>query len=341
MKRRTLFFLGLTGLAGCTGRRKPRLNVFNWSDYVAPTTIPRFEHDLNVDVNYQVYESNEEMLAKVFSGNSGWDVVFPSNYYVQPMAQSNLLAPLDHSKLHTLDNLDERTRKPVWDPALKWCVPYMWGAAGIAYNRKVTPAPRAWKDLWDPKFHGRMTMLDDAAEALGAALLELGLPLNSPEAEHLERAKSELIRQKPLVRAYLNAEARDQLVAGDLLASQLWATTAAQAMLNSQDLAFVFPEEGFSVYADCAVILRESEQQELAHRFLAYLLEPHIAKTIVEHSRTATCNGKGRELLPPVLRDNSVLYPPPETLARGQWFEPLPPAAQRLRDRMWTEIKSA
>ena len=93
MKRRTIFFLGLTGLAGCSGRRKPRLNVFNWSDYVAPTTIPRFEHDMNVDVNYQVYESNEEMLAKVFSGNSGWDVVFPSNYYVQPMAQSNLLAP--------------------------------------------------------------------------------------------------------------------------------------------------------------------------------------------------------------------------------------------------------
>lgn len=341
MKRRTLFFLGLTGLAGCTGRRKPRLNVFNWSDYVAPNTIPRFEHDMNVDVNYQVYESNEEMLAKVFSGNSGWDVVFPSNYYVQPMAQSNLLAPLDHSKLHTLDNLDERTRKPAWDPELKWCVPYMWGAAGIAYNKKVTPAPRAWKDLWDPKFQGRMTMLDDAAEALGAALLKLGLPLNSPEAEHLERAKAELIRQKPLVRAYLNAESRDQLAAGDLLASQLWATTAAQAMANSQDLAFVFPEEGFSVYADCAVILRESEQQELAHRFLAYLLEPNVAEAIVEHSRTATCNRKGRGLLPPALRENLVLYPPDETLARGQWFEPLPPAAQRLRDRMWTEIKSA
>lgn len=341
MRRRTLFFLGLGGLAGCSGRRKPRLNVFNWSEYVAPGTIPRFEEEMGVDVNYQVYESNEEMLAKVFGGNSGWDIVFPSNYYVQPMALSNLLAPLDHSRLGGLENLDDRTRKPVWDPDLQWCVPYMWGAAGIAYNKRVTPPPRAWKDLWDPRFRGRLTMLDDAAEALGAALLKLGLPLNSPEPVDLERAKAELVRQKPLVRAYLNAESRDQLVAGDLLASQLWATTAAQAIANSKDLDFVFPEEGFSVYADCAVILRESGRQELAHQFLEYLLRPATAASIVEHSRTATCNGKARALLPPVLEGNTVLYPPAEILARGQWFAPLPPAAQRMRDRMWTEIKSA
>lgn len=341
MKRRTLFFLGLSGLAGCTGRRKPRLNVFNWSDYVAPNTIPRFEQDMGVDVNYHVYESNEEMLAKVFGGNSGWDVVFPSNYYIEPMAQSNLLAPLDHSRLSGLEHLDERTRKPRWDPELRYSIPYMWGAAGIAYNKRVTPAPVRWKDLWDSRFGGRMTMLDDAAEAMGAALLMLGFPLNTAEPEHLERAKAELLRQKPLVRAYLNAESRDQLVAGDLLASQLWATTAAQAMMNSENLEFAFPAEGFSVYADCAVILRESDQQELAHRFLEYLLLPSTAASIVSFSRTATCNEAGRKLLPPVLQNNTVLYPPAEVMTRGQWFEPVTPAAQRLRDRMWTEIKSA
>jgi spermidine/putrescine transport system substrate-binding protein len=281
------------------------------------------------------------MLAKVFGGNSGWDVVFPSNYDIQPMAESELLAPLDHSRLRGLDNLDERTRQPVWDPQLRWSVPYMWGAAGIAFNRTVAPPPRSWRDLWNPRFNRRLTMLDDAAEALGAALIMLGFPLNSSDEAQLRMAKAELLRQKPLVRAYLNAESRDQLVAGGLLASQLWATTASQAMPNAGHLDFVFPEEGFSLYADCAVILRESSETELAHQFLEYLLNPGIAETIAEFSRTATCNGKARTLLPPVLQQNTVLYPPSETLARGQWFAPLPATAQRLRDRMWTEIKSA
>ncbi len=341
MKRRTLFFMGLSGLAGCSGRRKKRLNVFNWSDYVGPNTIARFEYDHDAEVKYLVYESNEEMLAKVFSGNSGWDVVFPSNYYVQPMAESHLLAPLDRSLLTNLGNLAEAFRAPGWDPKLEWCVPYMWGAAGIAYNKRVSPPPKAWADLWDKRFGGRMTMLDDAAEALGAALKMLGLPLNSPDAGHLDRAKRELIRQKPLVRAYLNAEARDQLVAGDLLASQLWATTTSQAMEASNSLEFVFPEEGFSVYADCAVILRESDQHELAHQFLDYLLRANVAASIVQHSKTATVNEAGRLLLPPALGKNPVLYPPAGILSRGEWFAPLPPAAQRLRDRLWTEIKSA
>lgn len=339
MRRRT-FFLGLSGLAGCT-RGKRRLNVFNWSDYIGPNTVPRFEFEFDCEVRYHVYESNEEMLAKVFSGNSGWDVVFPSNYYVGPMAQTQLLAKLNHSKLGNINNLDARLRNPVWDKDLEWSVPYVWGAAGIAYTTKHEPAPARWADLWHESFKGRITMLDDAAETLGAALKKLGLPLNTADPEHLGKAKDELIRQKPLVRAYLNAEARDQLVAGDLLACQTWATTASQAIEAAKHLAFVFPAEGFSVYSDCAVILRESNEQELAHQFINYLLRAPVAAAIVNHSKTATANGAARAMLAPVLRDNQVLYPPESVLERGEWFAPLPPGAQQLRDRMWTEIKSA
>lgn len=341
MMRRRTFFLGLTGLAGCTQSRAPRLNVYNWSDYIGTDTIANFEKETGIRVHYGVFENNEEMLAKVFGGNSGWDVAFPSNYFIGPMRESRLLAPLDRGQLKNLGNLDPMLAAPEWDPRLEHSVPYMWGATGIVFNKQAAGTLKSWADLWDAKHKGRMTMLDDPADTIGAALKKLGHSLNTPDPAHLAAAKSELLRQKPLVRAYLNAEARDQLIAGDLQAAQLWGTTSQQAIDAAPHLGFAYPTEGFACYADSAVILRESRRIDLAHRFIDYLLRPDVAAAIVDVSRTATANAAARALLPVQVRENPVLYPPPDVLARAEWFAPLPPAAQRLRDRYWTEIKSA
>jgi len=340
MKRRA-FLLGAAGLAGCARDRRPRLNVFNWSNYVAPATIPDFEAEYGVRVRYAIYESNEEMLARIIGGNSGWDVVFPTNNYIRPVVEFGLLAPLRHEWLPHLAQLDGPFQAPQWDPRLRWSVPYMWGATGIIYNTKLSPPPAAWADLWSERLRGRLTMLDDPAEVLGACLKKLGCSLNSTDPAELRRAQAEAMAQKPLLRAYLNAEVRDQLVAGDVLAAQLWATTAQQAIDASAELAFVYPREGFPLYADNAVILRESRRQELAHRFIDYLLRPAVAAAVVVATKTATANAAARALLPEALRANATLFPPAEVLARGEWFQPMPAAAQRLRDRLWTEIKAA
>lgn len=340
MPGRRRFLLGLSGLAGCT-RAAARLNVFNWSNYVAPGTIAGFENEFGVRVRYASYESNEEMLAKVFSGNSGWDVVFPSNSFIAPMRDNGLLAPLRHAWIKNLQNLDAVFQSPVWDPNLECSMPYMWGASGIVYNRRLTPRPAAWADLWDNRLRGRLTMLDDPAEVIGACLKKLGLSLNSTEEGELLRAQAEAVRQKKLVRAYLNAEVRDQLVSGDVLCAQLWSTTAQQAMDGSRALDFAYPSEGFALYADNAAILRESRRAELAHSFIDYLLRPQVAAEIVVATRTATANAAARKLLPEAVRNNPVLYPDAGTLQRGEWFAAMPAKAQRLRDRIWTEIKSA
>jgi spermidine/putrescine transport system substrate-binding protein len=339
--KRRIFLMGLAGLAGCTSGRRPRLNVFNWSNYVAPDTIANFESEFGVRVRYAVYESNEEMLAKVISGNSGWDVVFPSNYFIRPMREQRLLTPLRHDWLPELSSLRGTFRSPSWDPDLRWCVPYMWGGTGIVYNRKLAPPPMSWSFLWDARLAGRITMLDDPSEVLGAALKKLGVSVNSTEPAQLRRAQREALAQKPLLRAYLNAEVRDQLVAGDVLSAQLWTNTAQQALDGSSDLGFVFPSEGFPLYADNAAILRESRRQELAHRFINYLLRPRVSASIASTARAATANGAAQALLPDELRENPTLYPSPEVLARGEWWETPPAAIQRLRDRLWTEIKSA
>jgi len=337
---RRVFLMGVAGVAGCGGG-KPRLNVYNWSNYVAQDTISNFETEYGVRVRYATYESNEEMLAKVLSGNSGWDVVFPTHNRIPPMREYGLLARLDHARLANLKNLEPRFQNPPWDPGLEYCVPYMWGATGIAYNKSFGAAPAAWADLWSARLKGRLTMLDDPEEVLGACLLKLRLSYNSTDDASLRRAEHEAIVQKPLLRAYLNAEFRDQLVAGDILVAHSWATTAQQAIDTAPQLGFAYPAEGFPLYGDNAVILRESGRGELAHEFIDYLLRAPVAAAIVRISRTATANGAAQALLPDDLRRNETLFPAADTLRRGQWIGTMPSATQRLRDRLWTEIKSA
>src|ERR1019366_7178959 len=151
--RRRYFTRGIAGLAACARARRPRLNVYNWSAYVAPETIPAFEAEFGVRVRYATYESNEEMLAKVIGGNSGWDVVFPTHNRLQPMRANGLLAPLRHEWLRNLPHLDPRFRAPAWDAGLQWGVPYMWNGTGIVYNRALHPPPaRSW-----PAPNGRLS----------------------------------------------------------------------------------------------------------------------------------------------------------------------------------------
>jgi len=339
--RRRVFLMGMAGATGCRRDPRARLNVYNWSAYVAPDTIPNFEKEFGIRVRYATYESNEEMLAKVLSGNSGWDVVFPTHNRLLPMRENGLLAPLRHDLLPNLPNLAPQFRAPVFDPLIEWGVPYMWYGTGIVYNRRVVPPPTAWADLWNERLKGRLTMLDDPEDMLGACLKKLHLSFSSTDPGELRRAEQEAIAQKHLLRAYLNAEVRDQMVAGDVLVAQLWSTTAQQAIDAAPNLAFAYPVEGFPFYVDCAVILRESGRQELAHKFLDYVLRPKVSAEIAAYTKTATANGAGQALLPPAIRDNPTIYPPPEIIARGEWPGTLPSATQKLRDRIWTEIKSA
>jgi spermidine/putrescine transport system substrate-binding protein len=343
MNRRT-FLAGTAGLAGVAGvagcARGPRLNVYNWSDYVAPDTIANFEHEFGVSVRYGTYESVPEMLAKVISGNSGWDVIFPSTEFVTPMIEMGLLHPLSHDLLGNLGALDAEFQHPRWDPQVGFTVPYMHGTTGIVYQKSL--GLKSWADLWDGRLSGKMTMLDDPPEVFAACLKKNGDSLNTGDPGTLHKAGAEAVLQKRLLRAYLNAEVRDQLVAGDVAVAQAWAVTAGQAIAADPGrLAYAFPAEGFPRYADTMAILRESSRVELAHHFLNYLLRPEVAAAIVKATQTATPNAEAHKLRPAAIRENPVLYPAAEILARGEWFEPQTAESQKLRDRLWTEIKSS
>lgn len=341
MKRRT-FFLSLSGLAGCTSSSRPRLNVINYTDYIAKDTVANFEKEFNVDVRYSaVIEGSEEVIAKTMSGNSGWDVVFPENRLVAPMREMGLLTPLLSSKLPNLKNLYARFQRPEWDPSLEWSVPYLWSCCGILCHSRLTPAVSGWEDLWSPRLAGKVTMLDEPSEVFAATLKRLGYSINSDSPDELRRAQQLALEQKRVLRAYLNTEVRDQVAAGDVLACQLWAGSSQLTIDNAPHLRFCHPKEGFSLYCDCVAILAESRRKDLAHEFVNYLYRPEVAAAITQASRASTPNEAALPHLPENFRALATLFPAAEVLARGEWFRTSSMGTQRLRDRLWTEIKSA
>ncbi len=330
-------------LAACRRRGAAgEVNIYCWSDYIASDTVAGFEGHTGIRVNYETFESQEEMLAKILAGGVRWDVVFPGNTLVGPMVRRGLLQKIDGGRLPNLDNLDRRYLAPPWDSGDGYTVPYLWGVTGIVYNsRRLGKAPSGWGDLWEAALRRKVTMLDDPSEVLGACLKKLGYGLNSVQARELEAAQAEALRQKPLVRAYINAEVKPQLIAGDVWAAQLWNGDALQAMAENPDLKFCYPAEGVAVFVDSAAILSQAPNPANACRWIDYLLRPDIAASIAQATLFASPNARAVERIEERLRNNPDIYPSPERLARAEWFTEIPPAGQELRDRLWTEIKAA
>ncbi len=329
------------GLAGCGGNGFRTLYVLDWVHYIPVNVLQQFERNFQVKVRYRAYDSNQEMLDRLQRAEFPWDIAFPCQQFLPRMRRQGLLAELDHALLPNLANLAPQFRNPTWDPELKDSVPCSWGLTGIAYSRQLRLEITSWADLWDERLRERLTMLDERDEVLGAALLKLGYPLNSADPRHLAAASAEAIAQKRLVHSYGISESKDRLVSGEYQVSQLWSNLAGQAIAASPNLDFVFPAEGFPMYAENAVVLRTSSQPELAHAFINFLLIPEIAAQISANAFTPSTVPESRRFLPLRLREDPLLFPDAEVLRRGQWFEDQTDEALVLRRAAWQRIQTA
>ncbi len=315
------------------------LNLYIWSNYIAPETLAKFEARHRVRVNVDLYDSNEALLAKVQAGNAAYDVICPSNYSIQILRAQNLLRSLDHSALPHLRNLDPRFLNQHYDPGNRHSVPYLWGSCGLAFNRRRVGPQTSWDALWDPRWSGRILMLDDARETLGVALKRRGLSLNSRDPVALREAQAQLLAQKPLVRSYDSANYHDVLLSGDVWLAQGWNGQFARIMEVDPDIEYVIPREGGSLFVDNLAIPAAATHPELAHAFLDFILEAEIAAEICRTMRYSSPNQAARPLLPARIRENPVIFPPPEVLARLELIEDLEETTV-LYDRLWTEVKA-
>jgi spermidine/putrescine transport system permease protein len=315
------------------------LNVFIWSSYLPPETVKEFEAREGVRVNVDLYDAVETLLAKMQAGNASYDVVCPSNYAVEMLVAQGLLRPLDHSALPHLANVDPVFLDRDFDPGNRYSIPYFTGTCGIGYRRSRVGRVDSWAALWDPRYRGRILMLDDARETLGAALKRLGASVNTRDEATLRRARDLLVEQKPLVRAYDSSNFEDSLLAGDVWLAQGWNGEFARVMDLDPDLAYAVPKEGSTAFIDSLAIPADAPHPDLAHAFLDFVMEAKVAAGICRAMRYTTPNRAARAFLPPEILAHPAIFPPPEVLSRAELLRDLGPATT-LYDRLWTEIKT-
>lgn len=315
------------------------LYYFTWSDYVDEPLLKAFEKQSGIKVVVDTFSSNEEMLAKIQGGVTGYDVAVPSDFMVSIMARQGLLAELDLARIPNVALLEPFLLGLPFDVDGSHSVPYFWGTVGIGYDSAVVKeAPDSWQILWDPRYKGKISILNDQREVLGMALRAMGHTMNTKDPLLIEAAKEKLIQQKPLVKAYTSDAFDQMLVAGDVVLAHAWGGPIARAMRERESIQYAVPREGGTIWTDCLVILNSSTRQELAHEFINYLLDTDVALQTSTRLLFASSNRMVRERLPPRIRENPAVYPPQEVIARMEWITPVDEAI-RYYDQAWTELK--
>lgn len=330
------------------------LHFYNWSDYIDPTVMEDFEKEYGVKVTMEVYGNNEDMIAKVRPGNSGYDVVVPSDYAVDIMAKENLLAPLDKSLLPNFARMKKANLDLYYDKGNVYSIPYNQGMTGIAYNKSKFPTPPdSWGVVFDPKqaeqYKGEFTMLDDEREVPGAALRYIGKSLNDTDAADLSKIEGILKEQKPLVSAYDSDTVARKLASGEIVMAQAYTTSAAQARLGlsggdeafsgNNDIEFVIPKEGGTIWQDNLAILASSQNQYTAHVFLNYMMRPDVCAKNAAYNFGITPNADADSLLDPKTQElyTEGFAPNADTLKRLEWIEHNDKTA--AFSDLWTAVK--
>jgi spermidine/putrescine-binding protein len=315
------------------------LYYFTWSDYAGPELLKDFERQHGVTVVIDTFSSNEELLAKLQSGAAGYDVTVPSDFMVAIMVKQGLLAELDPDRIPNARALEAVLRQMPVDPDHRYSVPYLWGTVGIGYDSAVLAAPPdSWAALWDERYRGRISMLNDQREVLGAVLRSMGQSMNTRDPAVIEQAKAKLLRQKPLVKTY-SSDHYDQLLAsGEVVLAHGWGGSVARAMALKPSIKYVMPKEGGTIWADCLVIPKTSRNKELAMAFINYLMDREVAARTSERLLFASANREARALVKESVRNNHAVYPPEDSLGHVEWMLDVGEAI-RLYDRVWTELK--
>lgn len=323
--------------SGGPGALERVLAIYNWSDYIGESTIADFERETGVRVIYDTYESNEDLIARLQAGATGYDIVVPTGYAVRVLRALDLLLPLDRGALEAgWSNLDPRFLAPPVDPDNRYTVPWQWGSAGLAIRADlVTERPDSWGVFLDPRYRGKMTQLDDMRDVIGAWLKFRGHSLNSTVTAELEQAKADAIAAKSNLKSYVSAPVKAQLIAGDVWIAHLWNGDTAQARAVNPAIEFVLPREGSMVYLDSLCIPRGARHPRAAHAFMNFVLRPDQAAAISRRTGYGSPNAAALAL------DSSLLRPPtPEEMSRLEFQDDLA-AATTEWDRIWTEIKAA
>lgn len=317
------------------------VNLAIWSNYASPELLASFQKKTGIQVQVANYSSNEELLAKLQAGASGYDVAVPSDYMVFAMIKLGLIRELDYAQLPNSKSLDPRFLKKPYDPENKYSVPYDWGTTGIAVNRSIYKGEmKGWKNLFgNADLAGKFTLLDDVRETIGAALKAQGFSLNSKNPDELAKAKELLLKNRSKIKAF-TSEPMMPLVNGETPVAHAYLSDALQARKQSGGkIEYVIPEEGGTLWIDNLVIPTGAQHIKEAHAFINFLLEATSNVSTVMSVFVAPANKDAFALLPKDFQTNTMLFPPESLLSKSEMIQDLGDSLAQW-DRIWTEVKA-
>jgi spermidine/putrescine transport system substrate-binding protein len=341
-RARMLAALAAAGLvAGCARPDAKTLHLYTWADYIKPEVVQRFEQENHCKVVIDTFDSNEAMYAKLKAGASGYDVLTPSSYYVAIMAGQGMLLDLDHRKLPNLANVDTAYLRIALDPQMQRSVPYMLTNTGLAYLKSKVKDPRpSWSMLDRRDLKGRMTLLNDMRETIGAALKFLGYSLNTTDDRQLEQARDVVIRWKANLAKFESEQYKSGLASGEFVLAHGYSGDILTAQKENPHIAFLAPREGLSISCDDLVILKDSKAVDLAHRFIDFLHDPEVA---AENSLAISylCpNAAAYPKLPESFRSDPAVKLDPAVQAKCEVIRDLGSDNAKYT-RIWDQIKAA
>lgn len=325
--------------AGC-GSDKPTVNVYNWGDYIDMDVLKQFEDEYGIRVLYDTYATNEDLYVKVKQGGSSYDVIIPSDYMLERMKNEDLLQTINMDNIPNLSNVEDRFLNLDYDINNEYSVPYMWGTVGIIYNTTMVDKPlESWADLWDEQHKGKIVMLNSQRDTLMVALLKLGYSMNTRNIDELNQAKDELIKQKPLVYAYLGDEVKDIMVGGDAAIAVVWSGDAVTMKGNNPDLEYVIPSEGTNLWFDAMAIPKNAKNKDAAEKFIDFMTRPDIAAKNAEYIGYSSPIPEAVKLLPEEMQNDKDAYPDDSALINTEIFKD-PTEILHVYDEIWTQITS-
>lgn len=342
LKSHFLGFIAVCGLllTGCSSSDN-ELHLYTWGNYIKPSLLERFEQEHQCKITIDTYDSNEAMYAKLKAGATGYDILFPSTYIFELMHEQGMLQDLDAAKLPNLKQLDPFYTAMIPEKLRQAGVPYMLTYTGIGFRKDKAPnLPHTWAVFADANFKGRMTMLNDMREALGAGLKHLGYSINTVDPIQVQQAADLVIQWKRNLAKFESEQYQNGIAGGEYLIAQGYSGDVLQVMQEHPMVGFFLPNEGTNLSLDLMVIPQQAPNRELAMAFINFLLDPEVAAENIAYAFYICPNLGAYELLPPALRNNPALFPDQAIIKKSELIKNLG-ANTRLYTEAWDQVKGA
>lgn len=340
------------------------LKVTNWAEYIGEETIANFEKEYGIKVIYDNYESVEAIDAKLLAGDSGYDVVsHAASQVARLISAGGIVQPIDKSKLDNIKHMDTSVLEQLsgkWDPENKYIVPYMWGTHGVTYNKELVletypDAPiGSLEMIFDPKHMKEIakcgvSFLDSPTDMIPMALAYLGLPPDSTNKADYDKVAELLKGIRPYIKTFDNY-AYQRMPQKEFCVSTTWGPDGLLAMSGAEEantgvvLDFFLPVKGGQAkpnfWVDGWVIPADAKNVEDAHLFLNYMMRPEVAAGDSNFTWYASANAAAKPLIDEAVTSSPAAFPSAEAVAKMYTLKPLPPRAEKLRTRTWTEFKA-